>query len=76
MTSDLSPQVRVLREDEAMLLPESLACSVGFTGLDPWLNFVHRAYGFPVYRLVSQGKNEIEGWLALVRVKHFIFGDY
>ena len=75
MTLDVTPQVRLLREDEAVLLPEALACAAGFVGLDPWLTFVHNAYRFPVYRLLSQTSNNIDGWLALVRVKHFLFGD-
>jgi FemAB-related protein (PEP-CTERM system-associated) len=76
MTADLAPQVRILQEDERLILPESIACAAGFTGLDPWLSFVHKMYGFPVYRIVSEVRNEINGWLALVRVKHFVFGDY
>ena len=76
MTSDLAHQVRILREDEKIGLPESIACAAGFVGQDPWLNFVHKAYDFPVYRIVSEVRNEIDGWLALVRVKHFTFGDY
>lgn len=75
MTLDLVPQVRLLREDESVVLPEALACSSGFVGLDPWLTFVHKTYGFPVYRILSQTANTIDGWLALVRVKHFVFGD-
>jgi FemAB-related protein (PEP-CTERM system-associated) len=57
-------------------LPESLACAAGFVGLDPWLNFVHKTYAFPVYRIVSQLENQLDGWLALVRVQHLLFGDY
>jgi FemAB-related protein (PEP-CTERM system-associated) len=76
MTSDLTPRVRLLQDDESIHLPESLACAVGFVGLDPWLNFVHKTYEFPVYRIVSEVGNEIDGWLALVRAKHFVFGDY
>ena len=76
MTANVTPQVRILREDETIVLPESLACAVGFVGLDPWLSFVRKTYGFPIYRIVSQARNEIDGWLALVRVKHFVFGDY
>ena len=78
MTSNLSPQVRLLREDESIPLPESLACAAGFVGLDPWLSFVHRTYDFPVYRIVSEVRDDADadGWLALVRVKHLIFGDY
>ena len=76
MTSDLTPQVHLLREEETIHLPDSVTCAAGFVGLDPWLNFVHKAYRFPVYRIVSQRRDEIDGWLALVRVKHFLFGDY
>lgn len=76
MNPDWIPQVRILQENENIVLPESLACAVGFAGLDTWLDFVHRTYEFPLYRIVSQRHNQIDGWLALVRVKHFIFGDY
>jgi FemAB-related protein (PEP-CTERM system-associated) len=76
MISDSASQVRVLREEEEVHLPESLACGVGFVGRDPWLNFVCKTYHFPVYRIISQARDETDGWLALVRVKHFVFGDY
>lgn len=76
MSSNLSPRVRVLQEDESILPPESLACAAGFVGLDHWLGFVHKTYYFPVYRIVSEVRNEMDGWLALVRVKHLLFGDY
>jgi FemAB-related protein (PEP-CTERM system-associated) len=76
MMSNLLPEVRILGEGESILMPEALACSAGFAGLDPWLNFVRKTYDFPVYRIVSKVRDEIDGWLALVRVKHFIFGDY
>ena len=70
------PQARILQEDESIILPEILARSVGFVGLDPWMKFVHNMYGFPVYRIASQLNNEVVGWLALVRVQHPVFGDY
>ena len=76
MTSDLTPQVRVLRNDETIHLPESLACAAGFAGSDPWLRFVRKTYDFPVYRMAAEIQNEFDGWLALVRVKHPVFGDY
>ena len=76
MTYNLAPQVRILREDEKLVLPERIACATGFTGLDPWLSFIHKTYNFPIYRIVSEVQDEIDGWLALVRVKHLIFGDY
>lgn len=71
-----TPQVRLLKENQSIELPEALACSVGFVGLDSWTSFVHRVYDFPVYRLVSEMNSVVDGWLALVRVKHPIFGDY
>ena len=76
MTDNLASQVRILGKDETLALPETIVCTAGFTGLDPWLSFVHKVYGFPVYRLVSEVQGEIDGWLALVRVKHLVFGDY
>lgn len=77
MRSIASPEVGILQENESIVLPESLARSAGFVGLDPWLNFVHQVYKFPVYRIVTQANsNIIDGWLALVRVKHPVFGDY
>jgi len=76
MTSNLSPRVRILREDESLVLPDSLARAAGFVGLDAWLRFVHAVYGFPVYRLASRQGEDVDGWLALVRVKHPVFGDY
>ena len=76
MTLVPSFQVRVLQENERVVLPESLAQSVGFVGLDPWLTFIHKVYGFSVYRILSQLDYEIVGWLALVLVRHSVFGDY
>lgn len=76
MTPDSTPQVRILREDETVHLPDALACAAGFVGLDPWLTFVHNVYRFPTYRILSQTASALDGWLALVRVKHFLFGDY
>ncbi|MGZ9225454.1 MAG: hypothetical protein ACXW4M_07835, partial [Anaerolineales bacterium] len=76
MSLHTSPQARILQEEESIILPESLTRSVGFVGLDSWMTFVHNLYGFPVYRIVSQLKDEVDGWMALVRVRHPVFGDY
>ena len=75
MSSMLAPQVRVLGGEETVVLPDLLACAAGFTGLEPWLHFVHKTYGFPIYRIVSEMGTVVDGWLALVRVKHPVFGD-
>lgn len=76
MSSAASTQIHLLAANETIILPDSLAEAAGFVGLEPWLEFVHETYEYPVYRIVSQTEDEIDGWLALVRVKHFLFGDY
>jgi FemAB-related protein (PEP-CTERM system-associated) len=77
MTLNTSPQAHFLQEGESIPLPESLAQSAGFTGLDRWIMSIHKLYGFPVYRIASHlHNNEVVGWLALVRVQHPVFGDY
>lgn len=76
MDSEVSPRASILQENESVVLPGSLVRSAGFVGLDAWLKFIHRTYKFPVYRIAARTKNEIDGWLALVRVRHPIFGDY
>jgi FemAB-related protein (PEP-CTERM system-associated) len=76
MSLNSLPQVHILQKNESIILPESLARSVGFFGLDPWMTFVHKVYGFPVYRIALQGADAVLGWLALVRVQHPVFGDY
>lgn len=69
-------RVRVLDDREAIALPEHLLTSIGFTGLDPWLFFTRKVYGFPVYRIVSESAGAVDGWLALVQVRHPVFGRY
>jgi FemAB-related protein (PEP-CTERM system-associated) len=68
--------IRILDEDESVSLPDSLLSSVGFVGLDSWTSLTKQVYDFPIYRIVSISGQEIDGWLALVRVKHMVFGDY
>lgn len=72
----MDSQARILQNDESVELPQVLVCSAGFAGLDSWITFVHDVYAFPVYRIVSESKGVVDGWLSLVRVKHPIFGDY
>lgn len=71
-----SSSIRILQENETVVLSESLARSAGFVGLNAWLNFVHQIYKFPVYRIISVKDSAIDGWVALVHAKHPIFGDY
>lgn len=68
--------VRILADDTGMTLPEPLFSSVGFSGLDPWMFFAKKVYDHPVYRLVAHSDDEIIGWLALVHVRHPVFGQY
>jgi FemAB-related protein (PEP-CTERM system-associated) len=71
-----SLQVRLLQQDESIDLPEALACSAGFVGLDSWSAFVHHIYDFPLHRMVSELNGNVDGWLTLVHVKHPVFGNY
>lgn len=68
--------LRVLGRDEKIDLPASLLAAVGFAGLDAWMFFTQKVYGFPVHRIVSESEAGIDGWLALVHVRHPIFGNY
>lgn len=72
----MKAQVRILQSDESVDLPKTLACSVGFTGLDSWIKFIQDVYAFPVYRMVSESDGVLDGWLSAVHVRHAIFGDY
>ncbi|MCL4529462.1 MAG: GNAT family N-acetyltransferase [Chloroflexi bacterium] len=72
----MKPQVRILSSDEHAIWPEALALSGGFIGLDSWMEFVERIYGYRAYRLAAQTGGEITGLLALTHVRHPIFGNY
>jgi len=69
-------EIRILGENETISLPGSLISSIGYAGLDSWMFFAKKVYKFPVYRMVSQSGEEVNGWLALAHVKHPIFGNY
>lgn len=71
-----SSSIRILQENESVELPKTLARSAGSVGFDPWLNFIHQVYKLPMYRIISQTNNKMDGWLALVHIKHPIFGSY
>ena len=70
------PKVCLLSSDEPAIWPNALARSGGFIGLDSWMKFVEKVYGFPIYRFIAQTDDTTSGLLALVHVKHPIFGDY
>ncbi len=69
-------EVSVLSPNESLEWPEPLAVSGGFIGLDSWMKFVEKAYGFPVYRLAARTDGQVTGLLALTYVRHPIFGKY
>jgi len=72
----MKPEVILLPPGESLVLPDPLTSLAGFIGLDPWMKFVEKAYGFPVYRLITRTEGEVSGLLALMRIRHPIFGDY
>lgn len=72
----MKPEVSILPTGESLVLPDSLASTAGFIGLDSWMKFVEKIYGFPIYRLVAKTDGNISGLLALIHIKHSIFGDY
>ena len=72
----MKPEVSILSSSESLTLPDSLASSAGFIGLDSWMKFVEKIYNFSIYRLVAKTDGDISGLLALARIEHPIFGDY
>jgi FemAB-related protein (PEP-CTERM system-associated) len=66
----------ILPPDEPLTLPDGLRLVAGFPAFDSWILLMGRMYGFPVYRIVALLDEKIEGVLSLIRIKHFIFGDY
>ena len=70
------PEVRLLAPDEPIPWSEKLALSAGYVGLDSWMKFVEKVYGFPIYRLEMRKGSEVSGLLALTHVKHPLFGNY
>ncbi len=72
----MKPEVTILPPEEHAVWPDALAASGGFIGMDPWMKFVERVYGYRAYRLVARTGDEIAGLLALSHVKHPLFGNY
>lgn len=66
----------LMEAEEHANWPEALRAAGGFTGLDSWMGFVEKVYGFPIHRLAARTGDEPSGLLALCHVKHPIFGDY
>lgn len=75
-TISANTTVQTLAAGEPLVWPEQLSASGGFAGLDSWMTFARKVYGFDIYRLVLRDGDEIRGLLALCHVKHPIFGDY
>jgi len=72
----MKPQVHILPPEKSASWTEALALSGGFVGLDSWVGFVEKVYGYRAYRLMARTGDEISGLLALTHVKHPIFGNY
>ncbi len=75
-TAPANAMVQTLAADQAVTWPEPLDASGGFAGLDSWMTFAKRVYGFDVHRLAVREGDDIRGLLALCHVKHPMFGDY
>lgn len=69
-------ETRILTPNETLSLPEDLSLAAAFPVLDSWTLLMGKIYNFPVYRIIAVADNKIEGALALIRIKHFVFGDY
>ena len=54
----------------------NLESKLGFAGLDSWSEFVRSVYGYNIHRLVAHDSGLPLGTLALVEIKHPIFGHY
>ena len=69
-------ETRILASDEPLSLPEDLSLAAAFPVLDSWVVLMGKIYNFPVYRIIALADNKIAGVLSLIRIKHFVFGDY
>lgn len=68
--------VRAVPLGESLTLPHDLFVAAGFVGSDPWLRVSERLYGFSALKLVVEDRSGPKGLLALVDVKHPIFGHF
>jgi FemAB-related protein (PEP-CTERM system-associated) len=64
-----------LHRVDSLNLP-SLESRLGFTGLDSWLNFINDIYGCQTHRFTVTEASRPLGALALVEIKHPVFGHY
>ncbi|HUH96474.1 MAG TPA: GNAT family N-acetyltransferase [Anaerolineales bacterium] len=74
--SSATGNIRLLASDEHLSPPEGLSKMAAFPALDSWTKFVSAHYGLPLYRLVAEERGQVTGLLALVGIKHFLFGSY
>ena len=72
--SDL--RLRLLLPDEPTNWPEALTRPATFTVLDAWTGISRRIYRCPVHRLETEQENRVNGILAMVEIKHRVFGHY
>lgn len=54
----------------------ALEAQLSFSGLDSWSDFVHEVYDYKIHRLVTVDEAKTTAALALVEVKHPVFGHY
>lgn len=64
-----------LPAESPVMLPNDVTDMVCFTGGDPWMTFISRHYSYPATRITTGGA-DISGTLALMQVKHPLFGNY
>jgi len=68
--------LRPLSPDEPANWPEALTLAATFTALDAWTDLVRQLYGFPVYLFQTETADGVTGLLALMHIRHPIFGNY
>ena len=54
----------------------SLESKLSYSGTDSWMNFVHAIYNYKIHRLAVTEDSRPLGALALIEVKHPVFGHY
>lgn len=69
-------RIRTLSPGEPANWPESLTQPATFTALDSWTNISRQVYNHPIYRFEAEDEDGVHGLLALVHVRHPVFGNY
>ena len=69
-------RIRLLIPTETLVCPDALADMAAFPAFDSWTKFAAEVYRLGLYRFVAEENDEIVGLLALVHVKHLMFGNF